>query len=182
MFLAWDVSAYFFAETSATMFLPKRPESSDYRQRSIPEHLEGIAIHFNPLFLKANAQFWNIDTVVDVLNVPNFSLRLVIFFPINCNNFYAWGDVTPLSVKLTMLSLPLRQHCRREGCRELWQSQMGAYPERSFSTFSINLGVLFCKSVLHLMRFSVFVYTGTVTDTARRLCSLQRFGTISSVS
>ena len=36
--------------------------SSDYRQRITPEHLE------EQLFLKANAQFWNIDTVVDVLN------------------------------------------------------------------------------------------------------------------
>ena len=32
------------------------------------------------------------------------------------------------------------------------------------------------------MRFSIFVYAGTVTDTARRLCSLQRFGTISFLS
>ena len=52
----------------------------------------------------------------------------------------------------------------------------------SFFTFSINFGVLLCKSVLHLMRFSLFIYTGTVTDTARRLCSLQRCGTISSFS
>ena len=52
----------------------------------------------------------------------------------------------------------------------------------SFLTFSINFGVLLCKSVLHLMRFSLFIYTGTVTDTAMRLCSLQRFGTISSFS
>ena len=76
---------------------------------------------------------------------------------------------------------PIYSH-PKEGCRELGQSQMGAYPVRSFSTISINLGVLFCESVLHLMRFSVFVYTGTITDTARRLCSLQRFGTISSLS
>ena len=40
-----------------------------------------------------------------------------------------------------------------EGCRELWKSHMGAYPEVSFLTFSINFGVLLCKSVLHLMRF-----------------------------
>ena len=33
--------------------------------------------------------------------------------------YYALGDVAPLSVKLTMLSLPLRQQCRREGCREI---------------------------------------------------------------
>ena len=45
----------------------------------------------------------------------------------------------------------------------------------SFLTISINFGVLLCKSVLHLLRFSVFIY-------ARRLCSLQRFGTISSFS
>ena len=36
--------------------------SSDYRQRITPEHLE------EQLFQKANAQFWNIDTVVEVLN------------------------------------------------------------------------------------------------------------------
>ena len=36
--------------------------SSDYRQQITPEHLEEL------LFLKANAQFWKIDTVVDVLN------------------------------------------------------------------------------------------------------------------
>ena len=35
---------------------------SDYRQRITPEHLE------EQLFPKAIAQFWNIDTVVDVLN------------------------------------------------------------------------------------------------------------------
>ena len=52
----------------------------------------------------------------------------------------------------------------------------------SFLTVLINFGVLLCKSVLHLLRFSVFIYTGTVTDTARRLCSLQGFGTISSFS
>ena len=51
----------------------------------------------------------------------------------------------------------------------------------SFLTFSINFGVLFSKSVLHL-RFSVFINTGTVTDTARRLCRLLQFGTISSFS
>ena len=52
----------------------------------------------------------------------------------------------------------------------------------NFLTISIKFGVLLCKSVLHLLRFSVFIYTGTVTDTARWLCSLQRFGTISSFS
>ena len=46
----------------------------------------------------------------------------------------------------------------------------------------MKFGVLFCKSVLHLLRFLVFTYTATVTDTARRLCSLQRFGTVSSFS
>ena len=35
---------------------------SDYRQRIPPEPLE------EQFFPKANAQFWNIDTVVDVLN------------------------------------------------------------------------------------------------------------------
>ena len=52
----------------------------------------------------------------------------------------------------------------------------------SFLTISKNSGVLFCESVLHLLRFSVFIYTGTLTDTARKLCSLKRFGIISSFS
>ena len=52
----------------------------------------------------------------------------------------------------------------------------------SLFTFSITFGVLLYISVLHLMRFTVLIYTGTVTDTAQRLCSLQRFGTISCFS
>ena len=52
----------------------------------------------------------------------------------------------------------------------------------SFLTILIDFGVLLYKSVLHLLKFSVFKYTGTVADTARRICSLQRFGTISTFS